>query len=502
MSWLRRLPLFVILMAIASLAMVVPSIHATAVDAHRVAQPFFYGAVLFGILSALLGLATLDYTPRNTARSHLLTLVAAFGLLPLMLAMPMREAIADTTLINAYFEMVSSLTTTGATVFDGADRLPETIHLWRALVGWLGGFLILLSAIAILAPLNLGGFEVLQPAIPAIDVGHATQSIDPGTRVLRFAQSLFPLYFGATMILWLALILSGMTPFEGICLAFSTMATSGITPGEGLQTNAVGWGAEALILVFLLLAMSRQILSRDGRGSFFGRMSHDKEIQIALVIIAAVTVALFVRHWIGALEVDEEGNLIAAARALWGSVFTTASFLTTTGFVSADWDTSQMWSGLSTPGLLLAGLAIFGGGVATTAGGVKLLRVYALYKHGLRELERLVRPSSIGSGGGMGRSLRREGAFVAWIFFMLFAISIAGVILALTLTGMDFDAAIIFAIAALSTTGPLITVTAENIGTYGDLGSAAKSILIAAMVLGRLETLAMIALFNPDFWRA
>lgn len=145
---------------------------------------------------------------------------------------------------------------------------------------------------------------------------------------------------------------------------------------------------------------------------------------------------------------------------------------------------------------------MMGGGVATTAGGVKLLRVYALYRHGEREIERLVRPSSIGGAGAQARRLRRQGAQIAWIFFMLFALSIAVTMMALSITGLGFEASTTFAVASLSTTGPLAAVATETPLFWADLDTAARVITAAAMVLGRLETLAIIALLNPDFWRA
>ena len=154
-----------------------------------------------------------------------------------------------------------------------------------------------------------------------------------------------------------------------------------------------------------------------------------------------------------------------------------------------------------TPGLVLLGLCVIGGGVATTAGGVKLLRVYALFRHGERELERLVHPNSIGRGGALARRLRREGAYAAWIFFMIFAITIASVMLALTVTGVAFGPAMVLAVAALSTTGPLAAVATEDPILYAILSDPAKAVLAVTMVVGRLETLAILALLAPDGWR-
>jgi trk system potassium uptake protein TrkH len=159
------------------------------------------------------------------------------------------------------------------------------------------------------------------------------------------------------------------------------------------------------------------------------------------------------------------------------------------------------WSELSTPGLVLLGLSITGGGIATTAGGVKLLRVYALFRHSERELERLIHPSSVGGSGQEARRIRRQGAQIAWVFFMLFALSIVGVLTALSLTGVQFENAIVLTVAALSTTGPLVEIAAEAPISISGVTNEAKMVLALAMVLGRLEALAIIALFNPDFWR-
>ena len=195
-------------------------------------------------------------------------------------------------------------------------------------------------------------------------------------------------------------------------------------------------------------------------------------------------------------------------------LFNALSYLTTTGWNSADWQGARAWSGLAAPGLILAGLAMMGGGVATTAGGVKLLRVWALARHGEREMERIVHPTSVSGGGRIARRLRREGAYLAFIFFMLFAISIAVVVTLVSIHQVEFETATILSIAALTNTGPLagampLTPTFE--GTAGiasapwegwsGLPNFTKGVLAGAMIVGRIETLAILALFSPEFWR-
>ncbi|SMX35122.1 TrkH family potassium uptake protein [Actibacterium lipolyticum] len=499
-----NLPFLVILMGIGALAMFLPFIHAFIVRDWLTARSFFYSGMVFSFLTTLIGFATYNTRDRNIARSHLLALPVTFVALPLMLAVPFQEAVRNTTFLNAYFEMVSSLTTTGATLFDNPERLAPSVHLWRVLVGWLGGLFIWVTAIAILSPMNLGGFEVISPERAgrgARPVEDSVRRTDPRERLMRFGLQLAPIYTGLTSILWLMLILSGEDPFVAVCHAMSTLATSGISPVGGLDGSNAFMSGELFIFAFFIFAVTRQSFNPDLGSKVWWRPGQDAEVTMAVICVIVVPLFLFLRHWLGAYDVDDQQNLGRAFASLWGSVFSVLSFLTTTGFISSDWAQAREWSGLQTPGLILLGLALTGGGVATTAGGVKLLRVYALYKHGVREMEKLVHPHSVGGSGAYARHIRRQGAAVAWVFFMLFALNIAVVMSALSLTGLTFEEVTILSVSALSTTGPLAQVAGEVPISYSELGAAGKLILSAAMVLGRLETLAIIALFNPEFWR-
>ncbi len=503
---LHDLPFVVILMGIGSLAMYVPAAHAAAVDDLHVARVFLYSGTLFLMLTFLVAIATAAYRPRDVARSHLASLVTAYLILPLMLAVPFDAGVRDTSYLNAWFEMVSSLTTTGATLYDAPGRLSPSLHLWRALVGWLGGFFILLTGLAILAPLNLGGFEVTGQAGGRGNVPGAAQSAripDPSDRLWRYARVLFPAYAGLTLLLWIGLLVAGDTPLIAACHAMSTLATSGISPVQGVQRAPSALPGELLILLFLVFAVSRQVWPTAAMTGPRGRLREDPEFRIGLACVIAIPAVLFLRQFVAAVEDPALGvSLGDGLRALWANVFTVLSFLTTTGFVSSEWAEARVWSGVRTPGLILLAIALVGGGVATTAGGVKLLRVYALAKHGQREIEKLIHPSSVGGAGVIERRLRQEGALAAWIFFMLFAVSIAVLMAAFALAGIAFEPSLVFTIAALSTTGPLPSVALDIPLGWAGLNAAGKVIAAFAMVLGRLETLAIIALVAPASWRA
>ncbi len=502
---LSELPLLVLLMGLTALSMWLPAAHAAILRDHDIARAFFYTGVIVLILTAMIGIATVNQSARNPARANLTALVAAYAVLPVLMALPIVQALPDTSWSNAWLEMISSFTTTGATLY-APDRLPPSVHLWRAQVGWMGGLFILVAAVAILAPMTLGGIEVISGRVPgrgAEGLSQITATADPARRVARQAVAILPVYAGATVALWVALLMAGQPNFPALLHAMSTISTSGISPSGGLPIEGNTFPAELAIFACLFLAVTRRLWPGSLVYDRSSRLRDDSELRMTLVLIAVIPLILFLRHWLAASDSisDVEEEIASGLRALWGAVFTTLSFLTTTGFTSADWVTARNWSGLETPGLVLAGLAIFGGGIATTAGGVKLLRVYALFRHGERELERLIHPNSVGGSGPAARRLRREGAYLAWIFFMLFALSIAILVAALALVGIEFETALILTLGALTTTGPLTSVGASDPIAIALLPAAAKAILGIAMVVGRLELLAILVLLAPDSWR-
>lgn len=502
---IAKLPLLVMVTAFAALMMLLPAAHASVTGDTRVAATFFLWSVLTLLLALFWAIAMWERPRSDYARRHLVSLFMLFIALPAILAVPFYQAVQNTTFLNSYVEMVSSLTTTGATLFSDPERLPPSVHLWRATVGWIGGLFIWVGAIAVLAPMALGGFEVRARRV-ASGIGRQNFSqiervADLSARVRAYATRLLPIYALLTAVLWLGLILVGDTPFVALNHAMSAIASSGISPVGGLANGGSGFGGEVMIAVFFIFAVSRLSFSREGGATEIRDFLGDPEVRLATAIGVVVPLFLFARHLIGAFQVESELTVFSALAALWGVIFTTMSFLTTTGFVSEAWTTSQHWSGLATEGLVLMGLALVGGGVATTAGGAKLLRIWALYSHGRRELDKLVHPNSVAGAGAEARHMRRDGAYMSWVFFMLLALSVALVMMAFSLTGQSFERAVVLTVAALTTTGPLGEIAASQPIDYGALSVQAKTILAVAMVLGRLETLAIIALMSPDVWR-
>lgn len=496
---LRKYPLFVLILMIGALSMFIPALYAAKLEQWLVMQTFLSFSLLILIVSTILGLAMMNRQPRNSTQSHLISVLMVYALFPIFLALPFVSLIPSIGPLQGYFEMLSSLTTTGATLIGDPLSISPPLHLWRALVAWMGGFLILIIALGIMEPMNLGGFEIRSKVSGATQGPHSFGASDPGDRIIKQVLSIGPVYVFVTFVLMTALYMSGDRAYVAAIHAMSIISTSGISPVGGVENATSGRLGEIIMFAFLFFAISNRSFQTVslGRWRWIGK---DVEVRLALIALIAVPSLLFMRHWIGAIEVETHENLDAAGRALWGSIFTVMSFLTTTGFESADWESSRGWSGLSTPGVVFLALAVMGGGVATTAGGVKLLRIYALYKHGLREMERLVHPSSVGGAGMAARRFRREGAFIAWIFLMLFLVGIAMVMLVLSFYGLSFEQSVAMSIAALTNTGPVAMMLDPTL-RYSILNDTSLIALSIAMIFGRVEVLVLIALFNPNYWR-
>lgn len=498
MRFIRQFPALVVLVLIAAGAMLVPAIHAARLRDWFVARAFFDYAMLIAVLALLVGLATMNRRPpRAPSRYLLLAILLAYLILPALLAAPFAASAPTLGFGRAYFEMLSCLTTTGATLFDRPSDLSEPLHLWRGLVGWLGGFMSLITTWGILVSLNLGGFEISQEAA-AREHGRRGTIEEANARIIRVFRTIGPLYTGLTATLALLLVIAGDRPFVAVTHAMATLSTSGVSPVGGLAGARSGFAGELAIAIFLMTAVSHRVLGFFVRRRLPGL--HDPEIQLMLISVLGITLLLFLRSFIGAAAIERETDVGAALRAIWGGLFTVLSFLTTTGFESHDWRTLQLWSNLPSPGPLLLAVAVIGGGVATTAGGMKLLRVYALYRFGLRQMDRLIHPSSVGRRGVGEHMISNRGARIAFVFLMLFLIALALTMAGLTAAGVNFNHALALAVGGLTTCGQATQALVGGVG-YSGLPDAALAVLSVAMIVGRMEALVIVALVSLLRWR-
>lgn len=503
---LNRLPFAVVLAGLGGLLMGIPAVFALITGEARAAATFGGSGAFIMVFAFLVGLARWGEPARPAAAGLLSLTVFVWTVLPLAFALPV-AALGDLPLGRAWFEMVAAFTSTGATLFAEPESISPVLHLWRGLVGWCGGLLVLVAATAWLAPLRIGGFEML-------DAGSAPQPLPRSARFERHRVKtalafVLPWYGGLTLALWLGLAVTGLDGFDAFLIALATLSTSGILPASGL--GPIGPIAEIMIFLALLATLSRslllprsaQIWSEHPRGL---RGYFNEELRLGIILVASLMVLVGLRSFIIEPPEGLEAELPALGQSLWAAAFTGLGFLSTTGFSNEAWNLGRAWSGIAAPSLVLMGLVLIGGGVATTAGGVKLARILAMAHLGRSELERMIHPDAIVASGGQAflsvspeqRVALRAGALssarAAWLFTMVFAITAVILLASLLLTGLKLEEGLVFAIAALSTCGPLVEAVAASDLRWWGLSDPALFFAAMGMILGRVEILVIVAL--------
>lgn len=382
---------------------------------------------------------------------------------------------------DAYFESMSGFTTTGASILTNVEAVPPGILLWRALTQWLGGMGIIVLSIAILPFLGIGGMELYKAETPSPVVDKLTP------RIADTARSLWKIYILLTLVLIWLLLMGGMSLFDSVCHSFAALPTGGFST----KNASVGYYQSAfidyIILIFIFLAginFSLHFKLVSGRIRQFFR---DPELS-AYVLITAVFIGLVCWDVYAVVY----SSLVDAFRF---ASFQVVSMLTTTGFVSADF---EKWPALSQLILLIC---MFVGSMAgSTGGGIKIMRLVLLAKHCYLEIFRIIHPHAttmVKLGGVVvSQTIMRS----IWGFFLLFmGIYTVGVI-ALTALGMDMISALSAMATCLGNVGP-------GLGSVGPMDNfsgvpvAGKWVLTVAMLLGRLEIYTVIVLLMPAFWR-
>ncbi len=447
--------------------------------------------------------------PIRAARSGLLALMVFYTAGPLVLAVPMAELVPGFGIVDAYFEMCSALSTTGASNIRDIADVPQTLVLWRSLCAGFGGFVCLVAALAVFAPLSIGGFEVRHsfdrpmdaPGRPRMAPEVYMDRREALERAAWAARTLGIPYGALIVLCMMGLAWTGIPAFEALCYALGAVSTTGFQVNPG---GFAAYGSMSSELVMLLAILPASVGVAVHLQALRGRMRayrEDPEIRYMLIAVVAVVTVLFLRHWIGAIETSSTDEFEAGLRALWGTLFMAFSYITTAGFESADWEGATTWSALRTPGIALIGLAIIGGGAASTAGGVKLIRAALLAKHSLNELARLTRPTEVRPIRSGANRVTLAAMRIVFVFVMLYVLSVVLSALALTATGMGMIDALMASISVLSNTGPLLPLILDDANAWVDLPDIGKLVLCVGMIVGRMETLAVVALLSPRTWR-
>jgi trk system potassium uptake protein TrkH len=385
-------------------------------------------------------------------------------------------------LTDAFFESVSGFTTTGATVLDQVEILPRPLQFWRCFTHWLGGMGIVLLGVAILPLLGHGGMELYRAEFS----GAKSEKLKP--RIAESARSLWKIYFALSVVEFAALRWAGMNSFEALCHTFSTLGTGGFSTRTASIAGFNSPAIEFIILMFMLLAgMSfiqhyRLWVERRPRN-----VLSDAETRnyVAIFVTASIVICLIL--------IGSSGY--APAKALRSSFFQVGSILTTTGFVTDDF---EAWVPL--PQLILLALMFVGGCTGSTAGGLKIMRIVLLPRVVNREFKRMIERRGVFAvrlnGHAMQESTIQSLLNLVYIAFVVNLVSCC----LLTAAGVDVLTSIAAVAASMFNIGPGLRGVGP-LENYATLPALAKWVLTACMIAGRLEFYTVLVIFTPSFWR-
>ena len=406
------------------------------------------------------------------------TVLASFGALPLLLSNNPAMSLTD-----AFFESMSGLTTTGATVLVGIDDLPISIRYYRQQLQWLGGMGIVVLAVAVMPMLGIGGMQLYRAETPG---PIKNSKLTP--RITETAKALWYIYLGLTVACAIGYWLAGMTVFDAIGHSFSTVAIGGFSTHDA----SIGFFHSPLIsaiasLFMIAAGMNFALHFLALRQRNFLVYLQDTEVRVFLGFLLLVTVLTCGVLW-------STNTFSDATTTLWHGVFQVISIGTTTGFTTSGF---HWWPSLLP--VLLIMMSGIGGCAGSTAGGVKVIRMILLYKQGRREINQLIHPSAFFPIKLGGKPVPDNVINAIWGFFALYIFSYLVLSLAMTATGADPLTAFSAVTACLNNLGPGLGAVAKN---YAAIDPAGKWILSGAMLMGRLELFTLLVLLTPAFWRS
>jgi trk system potassium uptake protein TrkH len=405
------------------------------------------------------------------------TLIPAFATLPLMFYL-------DTTFTHAYFETMSGLTTTGATVFSDLDNLPPSINLWRHLLNWLGGMGIIVLAVAILPLLGIGGRSMFKAETPG---PMKDSKLTP--RIAQTAKALWLVYAGITLVCILSLRIAGMDWFDAICHSFSAMSLGGFSTHDASVGYYNSVPIEVVLSVFEVIAagnFATYFLMMRGRNPRL--LLADAEIMSLLGLLSVSVLAVSIYLWLSGTYPD----FLTALR--YGS-FNLITIATDCGYASTDFGRwpifAPMWM------LFLSSILACSG---STGGGVKMIRTLVLAKQAHRELSRLLHPSAMMPVKIGGQVVENKVVFSVLAFIFLYFMTVVTLTFALLVSGLDFISAFTAIIACINNAGPGLGVVGPA-NNYGSLSVFQTWVCTVAMLAGRLEIFTLLIVLTPGFWK-
>ncbi|MBT5296156.1 MAG: TrkH family potassium uptake protein [Octadecabacter sp.] len=444
---------------------------------------FLESAVITILVGGLVALACQNGVSQGLSiRQTFLLTTLVWLALPLFGSLPFLLGDAELNFTDAFFEAMSGLTTTGATVIVGIENLPEGLKLWRSIMQWLGGIGIIVIAMVFLPELRVGGMQIFQ-----------SEAFDTMGKILpraaEISSRISVIYVAITLLCALSYSIAGLNAFDSITHAMTTVATGGFANYDS-SFGAFGAGPHYVGSIFMILAALPfvryvQLISGGGAKPLWA----DSQIRTFFFVIFSLVFVMTLWLWQTFHGFSELGFREA--------LFNVVSILTGTGYASADY---MQWGPFAVTMFFFIGL--IGGCAGSTACSVKIFRYQLLFASIKAQIRRIHSPHGVFTPRYQGRPVGDDILNSVMAFFVAFMVAIGVVGVLLALTGLDFITSISGAAAALANVGPGLGNEIGPAGNYAGLNDAAKWILAMAMLVGRLEIMAVFTIISWHFWRA
>lgn len=405
------------------------------------------------------------------------TVLGTAGALPLYFA-----EVPSMSFTDAVFESMSGLTTTGATVLTGLDTLPRSILYYRQQLQWLGGMGIIVLAVAVLPMLGVGGMQLYRAETPG-----PVKDTKLTPRITETAKALWWLYLGFTIFCGLGYWLAGMTLFDAICHAFSTVAIGGFSTHDLSIGHFNSAAIDLVAILFMILAgINFSLHFFAWKNVSIRHYRQDPEFRAYIFVLLMLSAIVIISLSLLGTYADWDDTFI-------NGLFQSVSIATTTGFTTANY---AAWPG-ALPVLLIFS-SFIGGCAGSTAGGIKVIRWLLMSKQGAREIKRLVHPSAEIPVKLGNTAVPFRVVDAVWGFFSVYIVVFGIMLLLMMSTGLDQITAFSAVAATLNNLGPGLGEVAPGFMTLTD---TAKWVAISGMLLGRLEIFTLLVLITPTFWR-
>ncbi|MBT2129763.1 TrkH family potassium uptake protein [Aliiroseovarius lamellibrachiae] len=442
---------------------------------------FLESAVLTTLVGGSMALATANGVGRGLSIQQTFLLTTGVWLaLPLFGALPFSLSELDARPVDAFFEAMSGLTTTGATVLSGLDDMPRGILFWRGMLQWFGGIGIIVVAMVFLPELRVGGMQIFR-----------SEAFDTMGKVLpraaEIAGRISWIYLFLTVLCVLSYLAVGLQPFDAVVHAMTTISTG------GFSTRDASFGAfqgvpEYVASVFMILASMPfvryiQVVAGTARPILV-----DRQIRAYLATILLITLAMTIYRLVANGDHIEHG--------FREGLFNVTSIISGTGFASVDY---QLWG--TFPAVAFFFIGLIGGCAGSTACSVKIFRYQLLFSSILAQIRAIHSPHGVFTPRFNGKRVDDDVLSSVMSFFVFFVVTLGVVSVLLGLTGLDFITSVSGAATAVANIGPGLGEDIGPSGNFSGLNDTAKWILAVTMLIGRLELLAVFVLFTPVFWR-